>query len=89
MALANSLTCVNPNISLSELANSILFKESDASDAVTGLLVTMVDVDTNDIVPVAACLKGGVPLSFEQILRMAFGIDSDGHTTLVLFVKTP
>ena len=85
MALANKLTCVDPNISLSELANSILYKESDAPGAVTGLLVTFVDVVSGDIVPVSAC--GGVPFSIEQILRMAFGLDDDGHTTVVLFVK--
>ena len=87
MALANALTCVNPNISLEELANSILYKDSDAPDAITGLLTTIVDVDANEIVKTPAC--GGPPLDAMQILRMAFGIDTDGDTTMVLFVKTP
>lgn len=87
MALANSLTCVDPNISLDQLLLSILYKASAAPDAITGLLTTIVDVDSGDIVPVAAC--AGLNPSSLNILRMAFGLDDDGDTTLVLFVKTP
>lgn len=86
MALGNSLTCVDPNISLDQLLNSILYKETDAPDAITGLLTTMVNVDSNEIVKHPAC--GGPPLPALQIIRMAFGIDDDGDTTLVLFVKS-
>lgn len=83
MATTSAITCVNPNISLDEMANSILVEH--VTTKVTGLLTTIIEADSGDLVKVASC--GNVPLSGMQILRMAFGIDDDGDTTLVLYVK--
>ena len=83
MALSDALTCVDPNVSLDQLLNSIRVKDTVSGN--TGLLTTIVNADTGDLVKLAC---GAPPLSAVQILRMAFGIDSDGDTTLVLIVKT-
>lgn len=83
MAITDALTCVNPNISLDELLNSIRVKDTGSGH--TGLLTTIVNADTGNIVKLGC---GEPPLSAVQILRMAFGIDNDGDTTLVLIVKT-
>jgi hypothetical protein len=82
MALTDALTCVNPNISLDELLNSIRVKDTVSGN--TGLLTTIVNAETGNLVKLAC---GQPPLSAVQILRMAFGIDDDGDTTLVLIVK--
>ena len=83
MAMTDALSCVNPNISLDELLNSIRVKDTGSGN--TGLLTTIVNADTGDLVKLGC---GEPPLSAVQILRMAFGIDNDGDTTLVLIVKT-
>jgi hypothetical protein len=83
MALTDALTCVDPNISLDQLLNSIRVK--DTVSGKTGLLTTIVTADTGNLVKMA-CSEP--PLPAMQILRMAFGIDGDGDTTLVLIVKS-
>lgn len=83
MALTDALTCVDPNISLNELLNSIRVKDTVSGN--TGLLTTIVNAATGNLVKLG-CSEP--PLSDLQILRMAFGIDDDGDTTLVLIVKT-
>lgn len=77
------LSCVDPNISLDQLLNSILVKLDDGT---TGLRYIEVDAAAATINEHPEC--GAPGLAPEQIFRRAFGLTATGKTALVLIRET-
>lgn len=77
------ISCVDPNISLDQLYNSILVRLDDGT---VGLRVINVSAAANTINEHPEC--GAPPLPIEQVFRRAFGLTATGKTALVLIEET-
>lgn len=80
--MASAITCLNPNISLAELLNSILVTNADTGDV--GLRTVTQSADFADITPVVNCNMP--PLSIEDIIRRAIVLDDDGKPAINLVI---
>ena len=80
--MASAITCLNPNISLAELLNSILVLNADTGDV--GLRTVTQATDFEDITPVVNCNMP--PLSIEDIIRRAIVLDGDGKPAINLVI---
>lgn len=77
------ISCVDPNISLSQLMNSVRVKKISTGEQ--GLRAVFLTASAADLIGIE-CSE--VMLSETQILRMAFGLTATGKTAIVFITET-
>lgn len=77
------ISCVNPNISLNELLNSVRVKKISTGEQ--GLRAVFLTADEADILGIEC---GLVPLGDTDVLRGAFGLTATGKTAIVFITET-